>query len=109
MAAESFVRGPVDREDGTAKTSLSTNFSLRVLGRSRAGLFGCRSLPLAVTYLHYINQEGSHTPSTKPILGNFQYVPSAQFCPNESHCRLGTRSPIVRGDWGRVARWRGAE
>ena len=29
----------------------------------------------------------------------------SQFCPNESHCRLGTRSPIVRGDWGRVARW----
>ena len=30
----------------------------------------------------------------------------SQFCPNESHCRLGTRSPIVRGDWGRVAWWR---
>ena len=29
----------------------------------------------------------------------------SQFCPNESHFRLGTRSPIVRGDWGRVARW----
>ena len=29
----------------------------------------------------------------------------SQFCPNESHYRLGTRSPIVRSDWGRVARW----
>ena len=29
MAAERFVRGPVDREDGLAKTSLSNNFSLR--------------------------------------------------------------------------------
>ena len=35
MAAERFDRGPVDREDGTAKTSLSNNFnSLRVLGMS---------------------------------------------------------------------------
>ena len=34
MAAERFVRGPVDREDGLAKTSLSNNFSLGVLGRS---------------------------------------------------------------------------
>ena len=34
MAAERLVRGPVDREDGLAKTSLSNNFSLRVLGMS---------------------------------------------------------------------------
>ena len=34
MAAERFVRGPVDREDGIAKTSLSNTFSLRVLGMS---------------------------------------------------------------------------
>ena len=34
MPAERFVRGPVDREDGIAKTSLSNNFSLRVLGMS---------------------------------------------------------------------------
>ena len=44
MAAERFLRGPVDREDGLAKTSLSISFSLR-------GLFGCRSLPLDVTYI----------------------------------------------------------
>ena len=30
MAAERFVKGPVDREDGIAKTSLSNNF-LRML------------------------------------------------------------------------------
>ena len=30
MAAERFFRGPVDREDGLAKTSLSDNFSVRV-------------------------------------------------------------------------------
>ena len=30
----------------------------------------------------------------------------SQFCPNESHCRLGTRPPNVRDDWERVARWR---
>ena len=34
MAAERFVSSPVDREDGIAKTSLSNNFSLRVLGMS---------------------------------------------------------------------------
>ena len=34
MAAERFVRGPVDREDGLAKTSLSNNVSIRGLGRS---------------------------------------------------------------------------
>ena len=34
MAAERFVRGPVDREDGIVKASLSNNFSLRVLGMS---------------------------------------------------------------------------
>ena len=34
MAAKTFDRGPVDREDGIAKTSLSNNFSLRVLGMS---------------------------------------------------------------------------
>ena len=34
MAAERLVRGPVDREDGLAKTSLSNNFSLWVLGMS---------------------------------------------------------------------------
>ena len=34
MAAERFVRSPVDREDSIAKTSLSNNFSLRVLGIS---------------------------------------------------------------------------
>ena len=34
MAAERFVRGPVDREDGLAKTSLSNNISLQVLGMS---------------------------------------------------------------------------
>ena len=34
MAAERFVRGPVDREDGLAKTSLSNKFSLRVLEMS---------------------------------------------------------------------------
>ena len=34
MAAERFVRGPVDREDGLAKTSFSNNLSLRVLGVS---------------------------------------------------------------------------
>ena len=46
--------GPVDREDGVAKNTLSNNFSLQALGMSQAGLFGCRSLPLAVTYLHYL-------------------------------------------------------
>ena len=34
MAAERLVRGPVDREDGLAKTSLSISFSIRGLGRS---------------------------------------------------------------------------
>ena len=34
MAAETFVRGPVDREDGLANTFLSDNFSFRVLGMS---------------------------------------------------------------------------
>ena len=34
MAAERFVRGPVDREDGLAKTSLSISFSRRGLERS---------------------------------------------------------------------------
>ena len=34
MAAERFVSGPVDREDGLAKTSLSNNFSIQGLGRS---------------------------------------------------------------------------
>ena len=34
MAAERFCRGPVDREDGLAKTSPSNNFSIRCLGRS---------------------------------------------------------------------------
>ena len=34
MAAERFVRGPVDRENGLAKTSLSISFSIRGLGRS---------------------------------------------------------------------------
>ena len=34
MAEERFARGPVDREDGIAKTSLSNDFSLRVLGMS---------------------------------------------------------------------------
>ena len=34
MAAERFVRGQVDREDCQAKTSLSNNFSLWVLGMS---------------------------------------------------------------------------
>ena len=34
MAAERFVRSPVDREDGIAKTSLSNNVSIRGLRRS---------------------------------------------------------------------------
>ena len=34
MAAERVVRGPVDREDGIAKTSLSNNLSIQGLGRS---------------------------------------------------------------------------
>ena len=34
MAAERLARGPVDREDGLAKTSLSISFSIRGLGRS---------------------------------------------------------------------------
>ena len=34
MAAERFVRGPVDREDGITKTSPSNNLSPRVLGMS---------------------------------------------------------------------------
>ena len=34
MAADRFVRGPVDREDSLAKTYLSNNFSLRVLEMS---------------------------------------------------------------------------
>ena len=38
MAAERLVRGPVDREDGIAKTSLSISFSFRGLGRS-PGMF----------------------------------------------------------------------
>ena len=38
MAAERFVRGPVDRKDDLAKTSLSISFSLRCLGRS-PGMF----------------------------------------------------------------------
>ena len=39
MAAERLVRGPVDRADGLAMTSLSISFSLRGLGRS-PGMFG---------------------------------------------------------------------
>ena len=35
MAAERLVRGPVDREDGLAKTFLSDNFSLQVPGMSQ--------------------------------------------------------------------------
>ena len=35
MAAERFVRGPVDREDGIAKTFPSDYFSLRVPGMSQ--------------------------------------------------------------------------
>ena len=34
MAAERFVRGPVDREDGLAKTFPSDTFSIRGLGKS---------------------------------------------------------------------------
>ena len=34
MAAERLVRGPVDREDGLAKTFPSDNVSLRFLGMS---------------------------------------------------------------------------
>ena len=34
MAADRFVRGPVDREDGLAKTFPSNNFSLRGLRMS---------------------------------------------------------------------------
>ena len=34
MAAERFVRGPVDREDGIAKTSLSNTSIIQALGRS---------------------------------------------------------------------------
>ena len=40
MAAETFVRGSVDREDGLAKAFLSDNISLRVLGMS-PGRFVC--------------------------------------------------------------------
>ena len=39
MAAERFVRGPVDREDGIAKTFLFNNFSIRGLGRSLGSFF----------------------------------------------------------------------
>ena len=35
MATERLVRGPVDREEGLTKTSLSNNFSIRVLGMSQ--------------------------------------------------------------------------
>ena len=41
MAEERFVRGPVDREDGLAKTFPSDNFSLRVLGMN-PGRFVCQ-------------------------------------------------------------------
>ena len=34
MVAERLVRGPVDREDGIAKTFLSNNVSLWALGMS---------------------------------------------------------------------------
>ena len=34
MMVGRFLRGPVDREDGLAKTSISNNVSLRVLGMS---------------------------------------------------------------------------
>ena len=34
MAAERFVSSPVDREDGLAKTFLSDNFTLLVIGMS---------------------------------------------------------------------------
>ena len=30
----------------------------------------------------------------------------SQICPNESHCRLETRSQSLEDDWGQVARWR---
>ena len=40
MAPERFVRSPVDREDGQAKTSLSISFSIRGLGRSLGRFVG---------------------------------------------------------------------
>ena len=59
MATEGFVRGPVDREDSIAKTSLSNNYSLRVLGMSPGSFVWlynpspCRDLHYIT--LHYIN------------------------------------------------------
>ena len=45
MAVGRFFRGPVDREDGLAKTSLSSNLSLRVLGMS-PGSLAAEAFPL---------------------------------------------------------------
>ena len=52
MAAERFVRGPVHREDGQAKTFPSNNLSLQVPGMSQGRFVRLyRGLPLRVTYL----------------------------------------------------------
>ena len=53
----------------------------------------CRQLCHNLYIYIYIYQEGNHTPSTKPILPERVTLP------------LGTRSPIVRGDWGLFAQW----
>ena len=50
MAAQ---RGPVDREDGIAKTSLSNNVSIRGIGRS-LGRFVWLQKPSPCRDLHYI-------------------------------------------------------
>ena len=53
MAAERFVRGPVDREDSLAKTYLSNNFSLRVLEMS-PGRFVWLQKPSPCRDLYYL-------------------------------------------------------
>ena len=46
MAAERFVRGPVEREDGIAKTFPSNNVFLRVLGMSQGSFVWLYNLVL---------------------------------------------------------------
>ena len=61
MAAQQFFGGPVDREDGIAKTSLSNNVSIRGLGRSLGRFvwlqkpFPCRDLQYITLFTFPIN------------------------------------------------------
>ena len=50
MAVERFVRGPVRREDGQAKTFLQICFSIQVPGMSQGRFVRLWKPPLRVTY-----------------------------------------------------------